>query len=126
MDGPQYDELRNQASSLPIGDRISFLGFLEEYDSVLSHMHAAELFVSPSTRERFGITLAEAMATGCTVVTVNHPVSAGNEVVGEGGFVVDPTKEAVEKAMRRHLEGERPKQDPVETASKYDWYEITT
>ena len=125
-DGPQSQGLRQHAAQLSTADQITFLGFLDEYDDVLAHMQRADVFVSPSVREGFGITLLEAMAANCTVITANDSRSAGSEVVGDAGFVTPPTTEAVERAIRRALMGDRPEEDPVARAADYDWSKIAT
>lgn len=84
-------------------------------------MKAARVFASPSTREGFGITYLEAMATNCTVIGVEHPESAASEVIGDAGFVVDPTTDALTSALKNALDGSRPSSDPVTRASHYDW-----
>jgi glycosyltransferase involved in cell wall biosynthesis len=125
-DGPRSHGLRRHAAQLSTADRITFLGFLDEYDDVLAHMQQAAVFVSPSTREGFGITLLEAMAADCTVITVNDAHSAGSEIVGDAGFVTQPTTETVGAAIRRALAGDQPEDDPVARAADYDWSKITT
>ena len=50
--------------------------------------NAADLLVSPSLFEGFGMTLLEAMACGTPVITSN--VSSMPEVVGDSGMLVDP------------------------------------
>lgn len=120
-EGPELDRLRERARSLRCGDRITFLGFLEEYDDVLAQMRAATVFASPSTREGFGITFAEAMAADCTVVAASHPDSAADEVIGGGGFLTDPEPGPVAEALERALNGERPPEDPETVAEEYDW-----
>ncbi|HXF05273.1 MAG TPA: glycosyltransferase family 1 protein [Blastocatellia bacterium] len=56
--------------------------------------------VAPSLRETFGLTLVEAMACGCPVVTSNRTGCA--EVVGEAGLLVDPySVDEIAEAMRR-------------------------
>jgi len=124
-DGPQSDVLRAHAASLSCRDRVSFLGFLDEYEDVVAHMHAADVFVSPSVREGFGITLLEAMAADCTVITVDHPNSAGSEVVEEAGFAVQPTADAIAARLDESLAGKRPAGDPVLAAREYSWGRVT-
>lgn len=123
-DGPEADALRRQASGLDAAADIEFLGFLDDYEDVLGHMRAADGFVSPSTREGFGITFAEAMAAGCTVVGVEHPHSAASEVVGDAGFLADPSVAAVADALDRTLDGDRPAVDPTERVERYDWSSV--
>ncbi|QCJ45967.1 glycosyltransferase family 4 protein [Haloprofundus sp. MHR1] len=120
-DGPESDRLRKQASKLGCSEQISFLGFLDEYDDVLGHMRAARVFASPSTREGFGITFAEAMAADCTVIAADHPESAASEVIEDAGYLVDPSKEAVADALDRALAGDRPTQNPRSRAQQFDW-----
>jgi glycosyltransferase involved in cell wall biosynthesis len=120
-DGPEREHLEAQRNSLSHADRVTFLGFLDEYEDVLGYMRAADVFTSPSTREGFGLTFAEAMAAGCTVIAADHPDSAADEVVGNAGFLTKPHAESLNEALRDALDGERPQQDPQERAQQYDW-----
>jgi glycosyltransferase involved in cell wall biosynthesis len=120
-DGPQADALRDQGSTLEHAEQVTFLGFLDEYEDVLGHMRAARVFASPSTREGFGITYAEAMAADCTVIAADHPNSAASEVVDDAGYLVEPTVDGVAEALGHALSGERPPTAPTERATRYDW-----
>jgi len=124
-DGPARESLEAHAEILDTSDQITFLGFLEEYNDVLAHMRVADVFASPSTREGFGITYAEAMAAGCVVIGADHPDSAADEVIGDAGFVSDPTVEALATILDRVLNGYRPTANPAEHARKYDWDTVT-
>jgi glycosyltransferase involved in cell wall biosynthesis len=120
-DGPEREYLETKHESLTCADRVEFLGFLDNYEDVLGHMRAADVFASPSTREGFGITFVEAMAADCTVIAANHPDSAANEVVDDAGFLVDHTVESLRETLEDALRGERPPTNPVERAQRYDW-----
>jgi len=120
-DGPEHERLRARIDDLNHADRVTLLGFLDEYENVLAHMHAADVFASASTREGFGITFVEAMAADCTVVAAAHPESAASEVVGDAGFLPEPTVEAFAATLDRALGGDRPTTDPVAAAEQYDW-----
>ncbi|WP_128226283.1 glycosyltransferase family 4 protein [Halobacteriaceae archaeon SHR40] len=124
-DGPERDELDAQRRSLTNRNRVQFLGFLDDYEDVLGHMRTADIFCSPSTREGFGMTFVEAMATDCTVIAADHPDSAADEVIDDAGFLVDPTVESLTAALRATLGGEQPAFDPVKQAEQYDWDAIT-
>ncbi len=123
-DGPKRAELETLAGTLESADRITFTGFLEEYDEVLAQMRAASVFATPSTREGFGITAAEAMAAGCTVIGADHPDSAVGAVIGDAGFLSEPTVSAIGAVLDRVLSGERPPTDPVERAQRFDWDQV--
>ncbi|WP_455449618.1 glycosyltransferase family 4 protein [Natrinema thermotolerans] len=120
-DGPERDALEARAQTLEHADRITMLGFLEEYDDVLAHMRAADVFASPSTREGFGITFAEAMAADCTVIAADHPESAASEVIADAGFLTPPAVDDLASVLERALAGDRPATDPTARARRYDW-----
>ncbi|WP_144905934.1 glycosyltransferase family 4 protein [Halobellus captivus] len=120
-DGPEKTRLERQRDGLAHADRIDFLGFLDDYEDVLGHMRAADVFASPSTREGFGLTFAEAMAADCTVIAADHPDSAADEVIGDAGFLVGPDVESLRDVLNRALDDVRPKEDPRERAQRYDW-----
>jgi glycosyltransferase involved in cell wall biosynthesis len=64
----------------------SYIGWAQEDLNAL--YNAADLFVSTSRGEGFGLTLAESLACGVPVIAQN--VSAIPEVVGPGGVLVEP------------------------------------
>lgn len=76
-----------------IRDRVSFTpslgGFLGASQAQLATLYAAaDLFVTTSWGEGFGLTILEAMASGTTVIA--QDCSAISEVVGEAGIRVRP------------------------------------
>ena len=65
---------------------------------------AADVMVSPSSFEGFGLTFVEAMACGCPVVGV--AATSVPEVVGDGGILVAaPDPELLANALRQLLNG---------------------
>jgi glycosyltransferase involved in cell wall biosynthesis len=61
---------------------------------------AATVYVHPSLYEGFGLTILEAMAAGCPVVTSN--VYSLPEVAGDAALLVDPTDpDAIASAIAR-------------------------
>lgn len=124
-DGPERERLEAKRDSLSNTEHVHFLGFLDDYEEVLGHMRAANVFASPSTREGFGITFVEAMAADCTVIAVEHPDSAAQEVIGDAGFLVNTTVESLAESLHAALRGERPPTSPVERAQRYDWDRVT-
>ena len=124
-DGPERVRLERLTDRLDIADSISFLGFVDDYDTVLAHMRGAAVFVSPSTREGFGLTALEAMAAGCTVVVADAEQSAAPEVVGDAGLVVGPDVSSISRGLERALGGWLPPTEPGTRAATFDWDLIT-
>jgi glycosyltransferase involved in cell wall biosynthesis len=68
-------------------------------------MRMADVFASPSTRERFGITFLESMAADYTVIAADHPESAADEVITDAGFCVAPIVDALAERLDAALGG---------------------
>jgi glycosyltransferase involved in cell wall biosynthesis len=124
-DGPDRERLERLAGDLTHRDRVTFTGRLDAHEDVLAEMRAARVFAAPSVREGFGITYLEAMAADCTVIGVRHPESAASEVIGEGGFIVEPNAAALQRMLVQALDGERPPASPTAIAARYDWDIVT-
>lgn len=125
-EGPLREELEEQAAGLEKSENITFLGALDTHEEVIGHMKTAPIFVSASIREGFGMTLLEAMAAGCTVITVDHRYSAAKEVVDGAGIITEPNVQAIGRALDRALSGHEPDRDPSKVAEAYDWENIAT
>lgn len=67
----------------------SYEGWPQE--DMLALINAADLFVTTSRGEGFGLTIAEALACGVPVIAQN--VSAIPEVVGPGGILLEPERQ---------------------------------
>lgn len=78
---------------------VRFLGAVSDADLAVLYRRASAL-ISPSSWEGFGLTLLEAMASGCPVVAVG--VSSVPEVVGDAGVLLPrPDTAEVATAMER-------------------------
>lgn len=101
-DGPLKDELAALADNLGIKDKIVFLGFRDDVNTILQ---AFDIFVLSSLHEGISLSLLEAMGSGLPVIATN--VGGNPEVVvdGETGILVppqDPEKmaEAIMKILK--------------------------
>ncbi|MDD3245400.1 MAG: glycosyltransferase family 1 protein [Methanosarcina sp.] len=83
----KYKEIFRLIDELNLQNDIIFTGYVDKTDLPALY-NAAELFVSPSIYEGFGLPPLEAMACGCPVITSN--TSSLPEVVGDAGIMVDP------------------------------------
>jgi rhamnosyl/mannosyltransferase len=73
-DGPLRDRLGHMASELGLGDRVRFVGSIDD-EELLSWYYACDVLVLPSTsrQEAFGLVQLEAMLCGRPVVSTDLP-----------------------------------------------------
>jgi glycosyltransferase involved in cell wall biosynthesis len=123
-DGPERVALEAMAADVKV--QATFTGFLEE-DALIARMKAAKLFVLPSTREGFGISVIEAMACGLPVVTVDAPRNYALDLVEDGvtGRIVPADEKGIGDAIQWLLvdQGRRAKMSAAsfEASVRYDW-----
>lgn len=89
-DGPEKDNLREQAKELGLGHRVQFVGQVD-YSKVPQYYAAADIFVLPSVAwEGLPMTVIEAMAAGLPVIASR--VGGVPDAVQEGktGILVEP------------------------------------
>lgn len=102
ISGVSDPTLFNKAKKIGIGNRLTFLGFIQEEDLPAVYRGAIALALV-SLYEGFGLPPLEAMACGTPVLTSN--VTSLPEVVGEAGIMVDPYDvEAIADGLRRLVE----------------------
>lgn len=86
--GPLTDELRELAAELELSS-VEFPGFVSE-DRKHKLLHDAAIFVAPTLYEGFGISILEAMASGCAVVASDTWGAKDYLVDGYNGRAVPP------------------------------------
>lgn len=106
MAGPAEEKHRQNllemTRQLGLCDRITFTGMLHG-EEVIEALSLAYAFVLPSTRENFGMAVAEAMGAGCPVI-VSDAVALHEEVAAASAGIVVPGKaKAVANAFRKLL-----------------------
>lgn len=107
-------------------DRVTVLGMVSEADKIRAY-HSVDVFCAPNTRgESFGIVLAEAMASGATVLASDIP--AFRRVLGDGqaGALFangDPASLAREAGALLDAPERRAKlaEEALVAVMKYDW-----
>jgi len=122
-DGPEKGDLEKLATDLGLDGNITFTGFLENHDDVISCMKSSKVFVLPSTREGFGIVALEANACGLPVVTVNHKRNAACDFINnENGFICELSEgEITKKILVAMDKKEDMGRECIEFSRKYDW-----
>jgi len=89
--GPLLSELQQRASTLGLGDRARFTGYVPEAEKA-EHFNLGDVFVFPSAMEGFGLAVGEAMSSGLPVVASDRGSIPELLVDGEGGFLGDPAR----------------------------------
>lgn len=89
--GAMLDELRARAIRLGLAERVVFTGYVPEAEKT-DVFNLADVFFFPSAMEGFGLTVAEAMASGLAVVASDRGSIPEVVADGESGFVCDPER----------------------------------
>lgn len=67
-DGPEQDNLKDIVNKYTLKDRVKFLGFVSE-EKKYQYLNCADLFISVSEHEGFGINFQEALYCGLPIIT---------------------------------------------------------
>jgi glycosyltransferase involved in cell wall biosynthesis len=87
IDRSPYDEIKNLAEDLGLGEKIIFTGYV--YDKELPYIYnGASIFVYPSIYEGFGLPPLEAMSCGIPVICSN--AASLPEIVEDAGLLISP------------------------------------
>jgi glycosyltransferase involved in cell wall biosynthesis len=86
-DGPEADAIRTAAANAGVGDRVHLTGQVSEQRK-FEALASADLFVSASQHEGFGLVFLEAMAYGLPIICFDHGGQTDFLTDGETGFVV--------------------------------------
>lgn len=122
-DGWSYEKTKNRVHELKIEDRVHFAGYVS--DELLVELYRrASVFVYPSLFEGFGLTVLEAMAAGCPVITSN--LSSLPEVAGDAAALVDPNHvgelaDRIEEICINQNLADRMRQQGVARSRKFTW-----
>jgi glycosyltransferase involved in cell wall biosynthesis len=126
-DGPEMQNLELLTKQLNLAKNVVFKGFVEKTEEVISLMKSSKVFVLPSTREGFGISVIEANACGIPVITVNHKDNASRFLIQESknGFVTSLDKkdiaDTITEAIKQHS---KMSAKCLSSAKQYDWSNI--
>lgn len=103
-DGPDRARLERLAAELGLGRVVKFAGRLEA-DQMYGHLKAAKVYVQPSAREGYSLTVVEAQACGAVPVVVRSVLSAAPDLIRDGsdGLLVDATGTALAEGINRLL-----------------------
>jgi glycosyltransferase involved in cell wall biosynthesis len=121
-EGPDRPKLEALSLMLGLEENVTFFGFLPEHREIFAHMKASRVFVLPSTREGFGISVIEANACGLPVVTFNHPANAAKNLINNVTGRLSKVSSADLAKQIDILLTDSPSPDSVKAAiAEYDW-----
>lgn len=126
-EGPENQQIKKIASDLKLDDNITFLGFMDSHNELISYFKSSEVFVLPSEREGFGIVVLEANASGLPVVVVKSPLNAAIDLIDEGknGFIAESSTNGLKNKIITAIEHkDEMKTQSIESAREYDWDRI--
>jgi len=106
-DGPETDNLRDQAQKAGLAPRILFIGQVP-HEAVPAYLHAADVFVTASETEVHPFSLIEAMAAGLPALGILSPGVGDTIDDGKNGLLSSPdlavfTAKLVRLAMEPEL-----------------------
>jgi len=84
-----FPDLHQYAKELALEDLIVWPGYIDEADKPAIY-RLADVFVSPSMYEGFGLPVIEAMASGTPVVA--NEIDVYTETLGDGAFLTDTAR----------------------------------
>ncbi len=85
--GPDEGRLRKLVTKLGLDETVSFSGFMA-WDDLVQTLHRAHVFLNPSPKEGWGLTVIEANLCGLPVVASARPGLQDSVRDGETGFLV--------------------------------------
>lgn len=127
--GSHEDRLRSQAAEHGVADLVEFLGYVPD-DDLPTLYSSADVFVSPSVYEGFGLTFLEAMACGTPII--GTAVGGIPDVVenGQTGYVVEREPRVVADRIDRLADDstllEFMSQNVLETVQSMTWDHVAS
>ncbi len=124
----QWPALKRQAGQLGIDQYVEFAGRVSE-EELMRRLGEAQFFVSASSYEGFGLSVAEAMAAGVPPLLNDIDAFRNLTANGRGGVLIDydqPQLAAgrlLQLMALAHTDYDRLAQQARQTASRYSWQE---
>jgi len=99
-DGHLKESLEDFVKLLNIKENVRFEGFIPDKE-LAGYYHAADVFVSPSINEPFGLTISEALNCGTKVVCTDSGI---NEVLpSDSVTLVEPNSDSISSGLEKSL-----------------------
>ncbi|MFH1738905.1 MAG: glycosyltransferase family 1 protein [bacterium] len=117
------DKIFETERELGLGDRLKFIGYVDDAEDLRRYYCGCRFFALPSLMEGFGLPPLEAM--GCGVPVIASDRGSLPEVVGDAGLLLDPEdSQAWEDALARWWNApglSEWKEKGLRQAAKFSW-----
>jgi len=121
--GWDMDAVYRETNNPAVAGRVHQMGYVTD-DQLRALYNSASLYIHPSLYEGFGLTVLEAMAAGCPVITSN--VYSLPEVAGDAALLIDPYNademaEALKALCTNESMAEELRRRGLERAGTFTW-----
>ncbi len=125
-DGPDKKRLQQLVTDTNCDNRVTFMGQVTSFNSVVKQMMSAHIFSLPSEVEGFGLATLEACACGLPYVNLNIPATREMTQNGKGGILIDtPNVELLTESINTLLSDRKLYNTKVKEcwalSRQYDW-----
>lgn len=123
--GDYLPQLKQQAQSLGLGDKVEFPGFVSMEDKV-DRLRRAHVAVLPSLKEGWGLTNIEANSVGTTVIAANVPGLKDSVRHNQTGLLyeygnINQLTQSLMTILTDQTERVRLERGALEWAEKFNW-----
>ena len=123
--GDYLPQLKEQAQSLGLGDKVEFPGFVSK-DNKVERMRRAHVAVLPSLKEGWGLTNIEANSVGTTVIAADVPGLKDSVRHDQTGLLyeygnIEQLTQSLFAILTDSQARERLEQGALEWAEKFNW-----
>jgi len=125
-DGPLRGKIEKRIRKLNISQYFHFTGEISR-DKVLYLLEHSDIFILPSRKEAFGISILEAMSRGVPVVARDHSGVSDIVIHGKTGFLANYNREIVsyiEKLIQNPELGKSISNEAMKILQRYSWEHI--
>jgi len=115
-EGEEYDKLKRKVLKMNLQDNVLFAGWKDDF---VSYFKTADMFLNTSNYEGYGMTIIEAAAAGCPIVTTD--VGVVNNELSENATLVCPVgdEKCLTHSMSMIMENKSLRKKLAEESVKY-------
>jgi glycosyltransferase involved in cell wall biosynthesis len=122
-EGPESRSLNRLVNRLKLAQNIHFLPFFHDSSELYSRIKASQIFISPSTREGFGLAVLEANACGIPAIVVDCADNAAKDLIlpSVNGLICALSVSALASSITTLIIHPLDPHQVKQSVQKYDW-----